>query len=260
MQSKRFLLFGDTHCGHLGGLCPPGWRLTDEQCDAIGIKWNVIQEKAWEFFMGCTKGKYDGALFMGDAIDGKERKQGSRQLITTDRNEQIEIFLKCVQHIKAANKAMVYGTGYHVGDDERFEKQAAEKWCADIRDIQEIEVYGKLIRARHHIGRTATPVGGDIALRKAMVNELVWERDHGIRPADFYFWGHTHYYRKLEDAKWCATIVPALQAWTEFGQNRCGGVIHFGTLDFEIFEDGTFHIEPHLMELKNVVIGGTLQW
>lgn len=258
---KRILFVGDQQCGHMSGLTHPSYWIPESRNKELGADWRGVQKKGWEFFFENTRRKkYDGLILMGDGIDGKQIKSGSRELITADRIEQCKMLRRTIDHIKTDKIAMVYGTGYHVGNFDRWEKTIAESIGADIKDIQEIKLYDKILRARHHIGRSSTPVGGDIALRKFMVNEMLWERDHDIPPADMYVFAHAHYFRRLLDASWDVWINPPLQMWTEFGANRCSGVIHFGFTELEIYPDGKHNVTPYLMRLKTAKLNPIMEW
>jgi len=261
LTSERILFLSDGHCGHIGGLTPPEYRINAELCKDLGGDWLGVEEKCWEFFVEQVKGKeFDGCICAGDWIEGKALKSGGRDLLVADRDVQVKIALRCLEEVNAKRWAFVYGTGYHVGQDERWERKIAKAKGAPIEDILSINIMGKLLRVKDHGSRTSTPVGGDIAIRKHMVHELVWQRDHGIQPADIYAFGHVHYYREIRDSKWVAFTLPALQAWTEFGANRCSGVFHFGTLEMEVFEDGRVETEKHLMELKTAKLTEVLEW
>jgi len=263
---KKYLICSDSQCGHMGGLTPPAWRVSEERNEELIAKghgdWRTIEQVAFDFFQENTQGQYDGLCLLGDLIDGKGYYSGARECLTADRDEQVDMAEACFKHIRAKEIAGCYGTCYHVGASERWESQVLGKLGGSIRNVIEIHIkdFDILMRFRHHIGRTSTPTGGDIMLRKMMLNELMWERDHDIRPADVYGFAHAHYFRCLKDATWTVFINPSLQTWTEFGSTRCSGVIHFGVVELTIWEDGKIDINPKLMKLNTITTNKPLEW
>ena len=103
MESKKILVVGDNHTGHRGGLTPPEFWVSEEFCERIGANWRNIQKTGWEFFCAATRGKWDGMIHLGDAIDGKGRANGARELLTADRDEQIAWAVPCFNRIDTDN-------------------------------------------------------------------------------------------------------------------------------------------------------------
>jgi len=265
MQSKKILALGDFQCGHLGGLTPPAWHISQEREEEEGLTgWRNVQEVTWKRFkrIACKK-EYDGLIVNGDAIDGHNFATAGRGLICSDIKGQTDMATHIIKqiHLKDnAEIAMTFGTPYHTGKLHRHEQDIADRVGASIQPAQTIKIYDHIIRARHKIGRSGTPVGGDIMLRKKMLEELQWEHDHSIPPADIYIFSHAHYFRHIEDAKWHAIILPALQTWTEFGSTQCNGVIHWGIVELTMWENGDVFVQKDLMELGNVTLNKPLEW
>ena len=129
----RLFAGGDFHDGHFAGLTPPGRHYAlDGARGAIG----VLQRETWGWFdneINRLK-PFDGASLMGDLIDGDGAASGGTELITTDRNEQVEMACKVVETIGAKHNRFVYGTAYHTGKHEDFENQIAQRFGAEISD------------------------------------------------------------------------------------------------------------------------------
>jgi len=263
---KRYLFCGDSQSGHIGGLTHPDWRLSEKRNAKLIARgqgdWVKVQDVGWNFFVENTQAHYDGMFLMGDLIDGKGHFNGSRECLTTDRTEQQEMAVANFSHIDTDETVGVSGTCYHTGASEKWEPKILHDLGGTLRDIAEVHVNGLdlLIRARHHIGRTSTPVGGDIMLRKQMIDETSWQRDHDFRPADLYAFAHAHYCRIMQDVSWTAFIVPALQMWTEFGSTRCSGLIHYGVLELLIYADKSYRFIPKTMKLNKVALNEPLEW
>lgn len=139
--------------------------------------------------------------------------------------------------------AAVFGTPYHVGKCESYERLAYDA-VGIPRNLQgdavQAEICGKLFDLRHDIQGSGSPTGGDVSLRKEVVTDELWVGQHDGRKADVYVRGHVHYGRCLMDAAgWYSATVPSLQLWTRFGARRVHGrVIHWGVWVVDIDSEG----------------------
>ena len=83
---KKGIVLTDFHSGHLAGLTPPNWR-------SLQPKWDRLESELWDNYISMIHkhGPYDFGFFLGDLIDGTGARSGGTELITTDRNKQVEI-------------------------------------------------------------------------------------------------------------------------------------------------------------------------
>jgi hypothetical protein len=234
-KALRGIACSDTHCGHVAGLTPPGWAGGDkafpgraEARDAAWRKWTEILR---------AYGPFDFGLFVGDGIDGRAEKDGGADIIVADQAKQADCLAECLDAVPFRGKrptwAAVYGTPYHVGKCEVFERLAYSKLGipAELQGDQvTVEVGGALIDIRHDIG------SGDLALRKEAQTDRLWRLEHGGRPASIYLRGHVHTYARVDGgAAWTCASLPSLQLSTRFGARRVHGrVIHWGVLILSI--------------------------
>jgi len=133
---KRVVAFGDQHAGHRVGLTPPKWQTANQ-----GKKYYKIQQELWnEFTYIIDKLKpIDVLIVNGDCIDGRGFRSGGTELITVDRNEQIDIAAYSINYCKADKVVITRGTPYHTGVKEDWEDQLLEKTKA--RKIGDHEFY-----------------------------------------------------------------------------------------------------------------------
>ena len=127
-KSKRALIISDLHCGHIVGLTPPGWQWKVKSDSPNIAKYGKIQGVLWNKYrkMISSLKPIDVLIVNGDAIDGKGKKSGSTEQITSDRQEQCLMATRCIQEIAAPKVYLTYGTGYHTGDDEDFENEIVD--------------------------------------------------------------------------------------------------------------------------------------
>ena len=115
---KRMVVISDLHCGHVVGLTPPRWHFQ------IDGKLYANQKELWGFYAQSIDSlkPIDILVVNGDAIDGKGCRSGGTEQNTTDRLEQCEMAIECIEYTEAKTVRMTYGTPYHAGQDEDFEK------------------------------------------------------------------------------------------------------------------------------------------
>jgi predicted phosphodiesterase len=253
MKSKRVAIIADLHCGHLAGLTPPSWQLrADGQEGAMAgkrRKWADLERALWRRYVTLARklGKVDVLIIAGDCIAGREEKTGSTELVATDRNQQVEIAVRCIQEIEARKIVMVYGTDYHVGSYENYEDAVAEMvGAAKIGAHEWVDVNGLILDVKHHVGSSSVPhTQGAAITREALWNAL-WAERREQPQSDIIVRGHVHSYYRFETAIWSGVTLPALQGMgCRFGQRRCSRTVDWGLvwLDVRSRDDYDFHPE-----------------
>lgn len=233
---KRLLAIGDLHCGHFVGLTPPDWWLSAKS--DVG----KVQRALWSDFKQKVKtvGKVHALLVNGDAIDGDGKRSGGCELITSDRNEQCEMAIECIKQIKANHYYFTFGTPYHTGNAEEFERIIAKEFGGNIKDCQFISVDGVVFNARHFISGSATPYGRHTAIAKEKTWADIWREMETQPKSDVIIRSHVHYTALSGSNKYLGITLPALQGLgSRYGGQKCTGTVHYGMVYFDVnYKDG----------------------
>lgn len=250
-KSKRVVVMGDTHCGHVAGLCPPNWigsmpnlKRFHRFCD--------LQEQCWKWFAKTIKAlqPIDILLFNGDAIDGRGERSGGLELVEPDRAGQCEMAVQIIKHVNAKRVAMTYGTAYHTGQEEDWEAQIAAEVGASIGSHEWPEINGVVFDMKHHLGSSSVPHGRHTAVSRDRLWNMLWA-ERGEQPkGDVFIRSHVHYHQHCGDPTYLAMTLPALQAAaTKYGARRCSGIVDYGLVHFDIDAKGGFTWQSHLAKL-----------
>ncbi|GEB79774.1 hypothetical protein DDE01_11890 [Desulfovibrio desulfuricans] len=260
MSREFYRLFAgsDVHAGHMAGLTPPDWHYP---LDGARGDLGSMQRELWGWFAETVDSlrPFDGAAWVGDLIDGDGHRSAGTELITTDRNEQCDMARGVVRFVGAPANRFVYGTSYHTGHAEDFERIIADEFDAKITDQAWIRKHGVAIHLKHHVGGTSIPHGKGTALMKDMLWNLLWAEMEAQPKANIYLRGHTHRYIGIDDvgpkgSPRMGFCLPALQAaQTKFGGRRCSGIVHFGFMHFDIYPDGGVQWARHILNVQAAV-------
>ena len=239
---ERILCISDTHCGHIAGVTPPAWWVSPKR----GGDWADIakmQRRGWRTLTGWIDelrpaNGYRACLLGGDLIDGRQEKQGGRELLVVDPAKQCELAVQYAKYAAPRNGtyAMAYGTGYHTGklrDEEDAIGDALGIPYTRRGDRLTLDIDGCIIDLAHHVNGGMAPTGGDSALRTEQVQSHEWSIIHGFPVPHVIVRGHKHRYRRLADGKPEVCVLPGQQLWTKYGAGICRGIIHFGVVAFD---------------------------
>ena len=237
-MKKRVVAITDPHCGHLVGLTPPEFQWS------INSKWGLIQYQLWSAYieMLAKLKPIDILLFLGDGIDGKGPRSGGTECITTDRNTQVDMAVRVIQEAEADSIVMAYGTPYHVGSNEDWERNIADKVKATKLGGQEWpEVNGLVFDIKHKIGASTIPHGRGTPIAKDRLWNYLWA-EHDEQPkADIILRGHVHYFYYCGEDSWLGMTLPALQGLgSKYGTRQCSGHVDFGLVYFDVEDDGRY--------------------
>ena len=243
---KRIFVASDPHCGHETGLTHP-------EFDPGGSDHSAkVRAECWEWFKGAVKAKapYDIALWGGDILDGTGDRSGGTEQITMDMFKQAQCFFNITQTVKAKENVLVYGTTYHTackGHD--FEHAIAN--IDHLEDHAFIKVNGVIFDLKHKISGSTVPWGRHTASSKAhYLNELNSIKKREPR-ADIILRAHVHYHQFCGGDGWIAMTIPALAWGSKFGKRQCEGIVDFGFLIFDIYNDGRIAWESHIVLLES---------
>jgi len=262
MKNKSLVVLSDTHCGHRAGLTPPSY--TDKNGETREL-WNPYspyfkqQRKMWEWFVKNLPKKIDICVLNGDAIEGKGYRSGGTELIMSDRNTQARICNEILKRVKAKEYYIVYGTPYHVGQDEDFEENIGR----DINVVKYsshlfLQVNNTTFDIKHKIGAAGLPHTRYNSIGKAQLWNSMWAERSGQKKADILIRSHVHYFKFAGDSQGLGIITPCLKGFGDkYGERQCEGLIDIGFLSFRIEKkeyDWSYNImEYDLSENANII-------
>lgn len=243
-EKKRVLFLSDLHCGHKGAIASPKWAV------------NNLQKRLWKFYTEAIDEikPIDYLVLNGDMLDGSGKINGGVELITTDRSQQIEIAKEVIEYTNVVGKNifMTFGTAYHTGKEEDWEKVLADKLGAHIDSTLFIDFNaGLTFDIKHHIGSSKVPYSRSNAISR----EAVWQRLRSSRgfesTADIFIRGHLHYFAiAMDSLLGLRMTLPCLQMESNFGKRICDGHTDVGFVYFDIFNNGNYGYKPALLEPK----------
>jgi hypothetical protein len=243
LKFKRVLSCGDMHCGHRTGLTPPKF-----QSKIRGDNYFDIQRECWDFYAAEIERLKPVDVFInnGDAIEGKGFRSGGTELTYPDRVNQVEIAVACMELSEAKHYISTYGTPYHVGAEDDWEGMITSQLKesghdADIKGQQWIEINGTTFDIKHKVGASSIPHGRSTPQKKEQLWNLIWSDIGGQPRADIFLRSHVHYFDYSGTSTYLAMTLPALQGQgTKFGSRQCSGVVDFGLVWFDCYEDGSY--------------------
>ena len=254
---KRVLICSDSHCGHRSGLTPPGWQLRPSDAESKRIKWVKTEKACWDWFRKHVSRlkPIDHLIINGDLIDGTGHRSGGTELITTDRNDQIDMALKWIRWVDARTVHIVRGTPYHTGEQEDMEDLIASELQCSIGDHEWYDINGVVFDVKHAVGSSSIPHGRATPLLKEHLWNALWAEHEEQPKADVLVRAHVHYHLHaggmLNGRPWLTMSLPALQGMgTKFGARKCSGHVDFGFVHFDIDSKGSYSWQAHIAKLQ----------
>lgn len=245
-------MISDLHCGHRGGLTPPGqYRYNQWDDENVKGKYGKLQATVWDWYAETVGaiGPVDLLVVNGDAIDGKGVSTGGSELLTADRLEQCEIAAECINIVDTKKTLLIRGTPYHVGKEEDWEDVlGAMIRACDVGAHEWVEADGVIIDFKHKVGSSAVPHGRATALLRSGFWGALWA-ERGLQPrADILIRSHVHYHVHVGNPDRLIMTTPCLQAWSKYGTTQCEGLIDLGFITIEC-DEGEYRWRPHLLKL-----------
>jgi hypothetical protein len=253
-EFKRLVGTGDWHVGHHFGLTPPfAWESMDPRYPKRA-KRGAFQRALWEAFdaaIAPLRPIHTLALG-GDAVDGKGERSGSRELLTPDRNEQMDMAAAIVDFIAPKQVRFVYGTPYHTGKEEDFEDQFPGK----IKCTKDViggghgfyNVNGCTVDDKHFTRGSDSPRGRFTGLAGDQEWNELWAARGRQPKANLLRRPHVHFFAYCGGQGWIAATVPPWCYGSAFGIRICRGWVDIGLLRFDIYKDGSFTWAPTLAD------------
>jgi len=250
---KRVILLSDLHAGHITGLTPPGWMFREERYPKL----YAMQKEMWAKYRALIRklGPVDVLIANGDLIDGKGKRSGGTELVTTDLLEQGDMAVKALQIWNADSTFVLYGTPYHVTADsgEDVEKIIGEKLEAQVHSHAFIDVEGVVFDCKHKIGSSQIPWSKHTAISRERIHNFLWNAaEEGQPKANVFIRSHVHYFNYCGGIDWLAMTLPALQGpHTKFGARQCSGVVDWGLVVMDVDKGKIVNWKPEIIRLEN---------
>ena len=190
---------------------------------------------------------------VGDAVDGPSERACGRDCIWPKPEDQIAIATACLQFVEAGQIRMVYGTRSHVAN---CEQAIAANLDAPIEPHPFPQVYKTVFDLKHKIGSSSSPTGRAGSLLKARVWNAL-QAEVGNQPtADVMLRAHVHYHAGTSGVGargiWHIYTLPALQGpGSEFGLEQCEGIVDYGFMHFDVYDNGHCEHQVHLAKLDS---------
>jgi hypothetical protein len=227
---RDVIVLSDTHCGSVYGLWPPDFHAADGRPLAL----NTGQQYLWECWLHLrdeVRKHYDpvAIVFNGDAVDGSAYRTGGHDLMTVERNDQVEAFERCMEVFTAAFPGVplyfVQGTEYHDARSASALDAAAKALGAVAfrglgvgrysREVLDLDIGGVILNFAHHIG-----VSGGLYRTTALDREGVWAalagKEGRVPKADVLIRAHAHYFAHVEHSTKHIVINPCWQLQTRY--------------------------------------------
>lgn len=255
MPTRRVVAIGDLHAGHIAGLTPPAWQCRPARDPGAAN----LQRELWrEYTSLCRRlGPVDVLIANGDLIDGTGHRSGGTEELSTDRLEQVDMAVACIQQWRARKVVCTYGTAYHTGEAEDLEKLVAARVGAEIHSHVWPSVDGVVFDVKHHLGGSSVPHGRHTAIARDRLWNLLWaDREDGQPRAQVYLRSHVHYHQYAGGPGWLAMTLPALQAAaTRYGARRCSGTVDWGVTWFDCRDGRVEDWGAEIVALRSVKQG-----
>jgi hypothetical protein len=227
---KRILLLSDLHFGSKYAPWPEGMEEEDSRGMVNQIPVNAVNAAInahWKKMIAyIRKTPPDVVIFNGDLIEGDQRKEKGRGLMTGQIFTQYRACIKQIQTIRdAAPKAAFYftaGTDYHqLPDGTNADQQIARHFNAEYGDEMVVEECGIRLFCRHTISSSmstwqymATAPGRDHMLLYLNKGEEKYGK------IDVAVFSHRHQFVCVQFSSGLALVTPCWQSKTPYAVKR----------------------------------------
>jgi predicted phosphodiesterase len=239
---KTILLLSDLHVGSKYGLWPPNFTCTNSRTDMVeDIPQNAVGKVIWDHWKKMLKAlkdqKPDCIILNGDLIEGDQRKEKGRGLITPELPVQIKACIACLKTLPDVPMYFTGGTDYHqLPDGISADLHIADQFNAAFGDELIIEECGIRLFCRHAIGMsqstwqymTTAPARDQMLLYLNQSTEKYGRIDVAV-------FSHRHQFVAAQFASGIALVTPCWQGKTVFAVKK--GIIsppHIGWVTLHI--------------------------
>lgn len=226
-KRHKILLLSDLHLGSKWALWPPNFTVKNPRTDMIEpIPQNTVGKTIWAHWLkmlaSLKQEKPDCIILNGDLIEGAQRKEGGRGLITPEIFQQTAA---CIKVLKTLPKVPMYftaGTDYHqLPDGISADLFIAEAMGGEFGDELVIEECGIRIFSRHVIGmsqstwqyQTTAPAREQMLLYINQASEKYGKIDVAV-------FSHRHQFVAAQFRSGLAVVTPCWQGKTVFAVKK----------------------------------------
>jgi len=263
-KPKRIIAISDLHVGSTHGLCPNKVELEDGGY----YKASPLQRAVYKEWRALIRkhGEPDVLFFLGDGIDGKQKKEFGKPCWTTSLAKQGEIFGELIDQWHAKKVYAIHGTGYHVAcEGERMEEAVMQDVTNSRADANGafapphrfVEVGGVVFHLCHKVGVTTLWKSRPTTLSGEMTKARE-SHSRGLIPAypDIILRGHAHRYNYIGDGFGAAFTVPPWQLVTPYAamNSPLSWLPEIGCIEFTV-SNGQWRHEGHTIDFRGKVKG-----
>jgi predicted phosphodiesterase len=252
----RILAIADLHSGAYSSIIPPSSPFSQME---TSTKLGTVQRELWSLVENMPEEHKnpDVLFYLGDGIDGKSRKNGGRELYTTDRHKQVDIANAVLNELADFNHTKFFGvrgTPYHTGDEEDFEDLIA----SECNGVMENSLFCNVNDVMFHLQHKASSSNYEHLRPSAIAREryfLSLQTEANNYPkAQVVLRGHTHYVIGAYGVGWECASLPAFSAtgMNDYGTRQCKGVVHFGYTIIDV-EDGQWDMKHFITPLESTL-------
>ena len=250
---KRVVVISDLHCGHVVGLTHPDFNPSYPR-GSERFKLAVRRRELYKLYKDTLDElkPIDALIVNGDAIDGKGDRSGGTEVLTTDRDEQVDMAVVAIKEAEADRIFMSYGTGYHTGKEEDWEDLVAKEVKAEkVGSHDWIDVNGLVIDYRHHVGRSSIPHGRHTAPARERLWNLLQAEWGEFPKSDVIIRSHVHYFTYCGGFRWLALTTPALQGMgSKYGERQMSNTVDFGLVYFDIKSKEEYSWDQRIVKFR----------
>lgn len=222
----------------------------------------VYRRTLWEWFQKKIEElqPIDICVANGDLIDGKGPKSGGNELLYSSRPTQIEMAKEVLKFIDAKEYHFTYGTGYHTGPEDDWERDIASDFNAEVEDVCTLTINGLVAKWRHHINGSQVPSGRATPLLRQQEWDALWSMDGEYKRSDLMVFSHVHYFQVVTSRFGTVFTTPGLQGMggSQLGVRRLGGIVDYGFIHFDVESKGEWTWKTHTLKQTPSVRSGQL--
>jgi len=193
-------------------------------------------------------GEVDACFVAGDLIDGNNKAEQSRGLVTANLYEQCKMAYELLSMVKTDTYYVVEGSGYHTGKEVSGDLMVSDMLKATYGDPdQVINVENIKIHLRHVADWSKDPAGRHTSTRKE-ANLSVMEGDE----FNLFIRGHTHHFNFNGDLRNETLILPCWKAPDTFQRKKSLENTDIGYVVLTV-EGKEYDYEPHLFRVPTTI-------